>query len=61
MKLKLPNYVTNFIDDKKTEKNNSKEEFQNLDREIDDLKNDLNVIKKQIGTLTLWYKKENDS
>ena len=60
LKLKLPNYVTNFIEGKKNEKNNPKEEFQNLDREIDNLKNDLSVIKKQIGTLTLWYRKEND-
>tara|TARA_B100000035_G_C20964762_1_gene538239 strand:- start:33 stop:503 length:471 start_codon:yes stop_codon:yes gene_type:complete len=56
LKLKLPSYVSNFIEDKNSVKN-ERTKVKNLDKEIDDLRNDLSEIKKQIGTLTLWYKK----
>ena len=60
MKHKLPSYVSNFIEDKKSVKNERKK-VKNLDKEIDDLKVDLSEIKKQIGNLTLWHEKKNDS
>ena len=59
LKHKLPSYVSNFIEDKKSVKN-ERTKVKNLDKEIDDLRDDLSEIKKQIGTLTLWYEKKND-
>ena len=61
LKMKLPSYVSNFIEDKSSEMDIDKKEIQNLEKEINELRNDLTAVKKQIGTLALYYKKKNDS